>query len=275
MAKKTNVRNTLMFHDYYSRLKTIALAAFEWHGLPGTCNERFLEECLFNYGQAVFVEDPGMSFLNLKVTPSDTLNVYNEPLSYAAFSAGYHRIFPANECVIIRNNLLSKSTDSTIMIFAEKMADIDVAATINIKAQKTPVLIRCDEKTRLSLENIYGQYDGNRPVIFGAKSLEAKPLEVLRTEAPFLADRLREEKRAIWNEALEFLGFNTNPSDKKKERLIVNEVNANNEQIDIQAESMLLTRQMACENINKMFGLNVGVERRVRQTAEMEVAENG
>ena len=69
----------------------------------------------------------------------------------------------------------------------------------------------------------------------------------------------------MWNECLEFLGFNTNPADKKKERLIVSEVDSNNEQIDIQAATMLLCREMACEAINKMFGLNVSVKRRVEE----------
>ena len=276
MARKSSIRNSIMFHDYYARLKAIALSVFEWNGLPDTCNARFLEECLFNYGQAVFVEDPDMSFLNLKVVPSDILNVYNEPRSYTAFSTGYTRQFSADDCVFIRNNYLAKSTDSTIMIFAEKLAEIDVAATVNIRSQKTPILIRCDEKTRFSLQAVYDQFNGNNQVIFGTKSLSEKPLEVLKTDAPFVADRLREEKRAVWNEALEFLGLNTNPSDKKKERLIISEVDANNEQIDIQSSSMLLTREQACKAINEKYGLNVSVCKRVgEKMIESEGVESG
>ena len=275
--KTNSIRNTIMFHDYYSRLKAIALSVFEWEGLPPTCNARFLEDCLFHYGAAVFVKDPQMSFLNLKVVPSDTLNVYNEPLSYHAFSTGYSHIYKREECVYIRNNYLDKSTESTIIIFAEKLAEIDVAIMVNIKAQKTPVLVRCEEKQRMSLEAVYNQFEGNRPVIWGTKSLQEKPLEVLKTDAPFIADKLRDEKRAVWNEALEFLGLNTNPSDKKKERLITNEVDANNEQIDIQAETMLLTRQQACEAINELFNLSVTVRKRVQavEDVETEVDEVG
>lgn len=270
MARKPTIRNTIMFHDYYARLKAIACSVFEWDGLPETCSARFLEDCLFHYGNAVFVNDPEMSFLTLKVTPADTLNVYNEPLAFTAFSTGYSKIFDRENCVYIRNNYLDKSTESTILIFAEKLAEIDVSASVNIRAQKTPVLIRCDEKTRMSLQAVYNQFDGNNQVIFGTKSLAEKPLEVLKTDAPFVADKLREEKRAVWNEALEFLGLNTNPSDKKKERLIVNEVNANNEQIDIQAETMLLTRQQACAEINNKYGLNVSVKRRVQHESITE-----
>ena len=265
MNRVNEIRNTLVFHDYYSRLKNIALSVFEWKNLPETCNARFLENTLFEYGQAVFVEDSLMSFLTLKVTPADRLNVYNEPIGYTAYSTGYNKMYSADDCVVIRNNPLNKSTDSTIMLFAEKLATIDLAMTVNIKAQKTPILIRCDEKTRRTLLEVYRQYDGNNPVIMGLKGLQDNPLDAIVTGAPFVADKLREEKCAVWNEALEFLGLNTNPSDKKRERLIVSEVDANNEQIDIQVETMLAARREACEQINEKYGLNISVEKRVKE----------
>lgn len=276
MAKKFNIRKSWVFHDYYSRLKNIALSIFKWEGLPPSCNERFLEECLFQYGWAVFVDDPEMSYLNLKVNIAGDLNVYEEPLAFQAYSTGYSKIFEADECVCIKNNYLKKSTDSTILLFAERLAKIELTMDVNINAQKTPILIRCDDKTKLSLEAIYNQYEGDKPVIFGTKSLQEKPLETLVTGAPFVCDKLREEKRAVWNEALEFLGINTNPADKKKERLIVDEVDSNNEQIDIQAATMYLCRQNACKAINNMFGLNVSVSKRVDDMKETpETVEEG
>ena len=268
MSRSNEIRKTMVFHDYYSRLKNIALSMFEWKGLPETCNARYLENVLFHNGQAVFVLDDTMSFLTLKVTPADRLNVYDEPIGYTAYATGYNKIYSADDCVIIRNNPLNKSTDSTIMIFAEKLANIDSTITVNIRAQKTPVLINCDEKLRRTLLEVYRQYDGDSPVIMGMKGLQDNPLNAISTGAPFVADKLREEKSAVWNEALEFLGLNTNPSDKKRERLIVSEVDANNEQIDIQVESMLAARREACEAINKKYGLNVSVEKRVKEVTQ-------
>lgn len=265
MRKNYMLKNNIVFQDYYSRLKMIALSIFKWENLPESCNARFLEETLFRYGKAVFVNDSDMGYLNLKVTPADTLNVYEEPLGYTAYSTNYNKIYDRDECVIIRNNPLEKSTDSSMMLFAERLTKIEQSLQVNINAQKTPVLIRCDDKTKQSLETVYAQYEGNSPVIFANKSLGDKPLEVLSTSAPFVSDKLREEKRSVWNEALEFLGINTNPSDKKKERLISVEVEANNEQIDIQALTMLSMRQKACEDINEKYGLDVSVSLRVEE----------
>lgn len=262
-----------IFYDYYTRLKMIALSVFEWENLPETCNQRFLERCLFEYGHAIFVKDANMSYLNLKVTPATYLNVYEEPTAYEAFSTGYTKTYKADECVYIRNNYLAKSTDTTIMIYAKKLTKIDNAMQVNINAQKTPVLIRCEEKTKTSLKNMYAQYEGDMPVIFGVKSLQDRPIEAITTGAPYIVDKLREEKIAVWNEALEFLGINTNPNEKKKERLIVDEVNSNNEEINIQFESMLLCRQKACEDINKLYGLNVSVKKRELESEGLNYGE--
>lgn len=253
------------FHDYYSRLKAIALSIYKWEGLPDSCNARFLEDTLFHYGIAIFVKDETMSFLNLRAAQCGMLNVYNEPTGYNAFSTGYNQYYDVDDCVIIRNNPLEKSTDSTIRLFAERLTRIEMSMGVNINAQKTPILIRCDEKTKTSLKNLYLDYEGNEPVIFGSKALQEKPLEVLKTDAPFVVDKLRAEKHAVWDEALEFLGINTNPSDKKKERLIVAEVDSNNEQIDIQSLTMLASRQKACEEINKKYGLDVKISLRVEE----------
>lgn len=266
MARKIyRIRNHYFFHDYYSRLKNIALSIFKWEGLPDSCNGRFLEDTLYHYGVAGFAKDPEMDYMTLKATQSGQLNVYNEPLSYTLYGTGYNRIYDKDDMVLIRNNPIEKSTDSTIIIYAEKLAVIDLAIQVNINAQKTPVLIRCDEKTRASLEAIYEQYEGNKPVIFGSKSLQDKPLEVLATGAPFVSDKLRQEKSAVWNECLEFLGINTNPADKKKERLVVSEVESNNEQIDIQIATMFASRQRAAKMINEKYGLNVECKLRVEE----------
>lgn len=274
MSRKRNIRQLQVFHDYYHRLKGLALSVFEWEGLPETCNARFLEECLYLYGKALFLNDDEYGFINVKATPSSTLNIYNEPTEYHAYSVDYDKNIAAEDCVYIRNNYLEKSTDTSIILFAERLAKIQLAIETNVNAQKTPLFIRCEEKQRATIEALYNKYDGDIPLIIGSKALSEKPIECIITGAPFVADKLREEKTGVWNEALEFLGINTNPSDKKKERLIVNEVNSNNEQIDLQCQMMLTARQEAAEKINKLYGLNVSVKKRIEGEGGAEGWQN-
>lgn len=272
--KQAHIRQTQIYHDYYCRLKNIAMTVFEWQGLPESCNARFLENCLFHDGQAVFFFDSDLGWLNLKCTPSGELNCYNEPVKLTAYGTGYEpkELNPEN-CVRIWNNEMLRPTEQTVILYAERLALLEMAIRVNINAQKTPILLRCDDKTRKSLEVIYSQYDGNAPVILGSKdALLQNPLEAIVTGAPFVADKLREEKTAVWNEAMEFLGINTNPSDKKRERVFTAEINSNNEQIMNQSETFLHCRQRAAAAMSELSGFDITVERRVKPA---QPAENG
>ena len=60
-----------------------------------------------------------------------------------------------------------------------------------------------------------------------------------------------------------FLGIN-NANMDKRERLVDDEVQANNEQIEMSAQVMLKNRERACELINDLFDTNISVEFRKR-----------
>lgn len=83
----------------------------------------------------------------------------------------------------------------------------------------------------------------------------------MKTDAPYICDKIYELKTKIWNEALTYLGI-SNVSVEKKERLITDEVDRSQGGVLASRYSRLVARQQACEQINKMFGLNVWCEYR-------------
>nr|UWD73954.1 MAG: Connector [Bacteriophage sp.] len=257
----TAALNNATYLDYYKRLRLLALSMFEWENLPDSMNERFLEKTLYMYGLACFCYDNDFGWLSLRCIPSAELNVYEESLKYTAYSINYSKTFNRNEIVLVRNNLDQLPTDMTIHLFARRLYECERTIDINIKAQKTPVLVKCGEKQRLTLKNVYMNYDGNAPVIFGDKDLDTTGFEVLQTNAPFVADKLAEYKRNVWSEMLSFLGVN-NVATEKAERLVTDEVNANNQMVQLAAETMLLTRQQAAKELNELYGFNVKVKLR-------------
>jgi hypothetical protein len=272
--------NILTVNDYYDRLKLIALSLFEWEGLPPTCNARFLEKTLFTYGRAIFVKDKALGYLNLKCTPSGELNFYDEPISYDAYGVSYtNKSFKKDECVLIRNNILERPTDNSVILFTSRLTEAERTIDVNIKAQKTPVIVRCDEKDRLTMINLLKKVEDNEIFIVGSKDLNVDGLKAIKVDAPFVADKVQIYKQDIWNEALTFFGINNANSDKR-ERLITDEVNANNEVISINAQAMLLTRLEACKQIKELYGIDVKVKMRsfdnvVEEKEETEGDDSG
>ena len=266
--RKTNfwesaVMNNATYIQYYNRLIELSIAMFDWTGLPDTIDPRFLELTLFKYGQAVFFEDEVMGYLALTNAVQGGFDVYGYPVASRAYSPSnnYQKNLTLDDSVIIYNNYLRTPSSLDVEVFAKRLYNLDRVIDVNANAQKTPVLIKCAETQRLTMKNLYKEFDGNSPVIFGDNGLNDANFTVLSTEAPYVADRIYQLKTQIWNEALTYLGI-SNINVQKKERLITDEVSRNMGGVIASRYSRLNARQNACEKINKMFGLNVWCEYR-------------
>lgn len=251
------VMNNATFRQYYDRLVELSISMFEWTNLPDTIDPRFLELTLFADGNAVFFKDEEIGFLALQNIIAGPLDVYRIPIHRRAFSVnGYSKDLNNKDSVIIWNNALHKNSMLDVQMFAKRLYNLDRAVDVNANAQKTPILIVCEESQRLTFENLYKEYQGNAPVIKGDKGLNPDAFKVLKTDAPFVADKLYQLKVQIWNEALTFLGI-SNINVTKKERLITDEVTRNLGAIIANRYSRLNARREACKQINRMFGLDI------------------
>ena len=257
--------NSQTYIDYLERMKKICLSMFDWVNLPSTMNSRYLEMCLYYKGQAALLYDEDYGFINTQAADSGYINIYGLPTKINCYSYSYNKMrelyvpntnLPAEEeCILVMNNYQRVPTAATITLFAERLAEAQRAADINIKAQKTPILLLTDKNQELTLRNMYAQYDGNSPVIFGDRNVLAdKPIDSINTNAEFVANDIRTYMEGIWNDFLCFVGINN--LSEKKERLITTEANTNNELINLNMQSYLIPRKQACEEFNAKFGLN-------------------
>lgn len=249
--------NMYSWRQYFDRLRELSMVMFEWTGLPDTVDERFLEKTLFERGNCIFFRDEVIGELALQSANYGQFDVYNVPQRRRAFASnGYQKDLTADDSVIIYNNYLRTNSRLDVEMFAKRLYNIDRAIDTNINAQKTPILLLCEENERLSYLNLYKEYDGNAPVIKGTKGLDLNGFTVLKTDAPWVASDLYELKTQYWNEALTYLGI-SNISNVKKERMITDEVTRNLGGTYASRYSRLEMRRQACEKINAMFGLNV------------------
>lgn len=268
----TELTNQKTYFDYLNRFKKIALSMFEWENLPKGMNQRYLEQCLYYRGQASLLYDNEYGYLNTQCCSNGNLSIYYLPSSLNCYSFGYQqdrKLYTGNinydketgdpiktdQCILVMNNWERIPTALTLELFAYRLYEAQRTADVNIMNSKTPILILTDENQKLALQNAYTQYSGNVPIIFADKNSGLEnSIKSIDTKVDFIADKITEYKKEIWNEALTFLGIN-NLKEDKKERLITDEANSNNELINLNLQSYLIPRQEACKQFNEYFGL--------------------
>ena len=255
--------DALSYQSFYrDRLTDIALSCVKWKNLPEEIDPRFLEWCLFYDGMAIFFKDDiTEKFVCIQVMPSGQFNMYRIPKERTAYAVNGYQNSDLNEnnSVIIYNNLLRKPSVQDIEIYAKKLTNIDLTLNVNVNAQKTPIAIICDETQRLTFQQLYQNYAGNMPFIFGDKGLNRDNVKSINTQADYKGEELNKLKTDIWNEALTYLGV-SNVQYQKKERINTEEINRSMGGAFASRRSRIKARQNAVDEINKMFGLSIEVD---------------
>lgn len=256
--------NDATYIDYLERMKKICLSMFEWENLPTSMNARFIELCLFYNGQCAFLYDDDYGYINTMACDGGYINIYGLPTEIQCYSYRFNQrraLYTVDtgeekgkECILVMNNYERVPTCSTVNLFAKRLAEAQRTADVNIKAQRTPILITTDQKQYFTLKKMYEEYDGNTPAIFADKNvITPDALKSIKTDAPFIANDIMEYKREIWNEFLTFMGISN--LSEKRERMISNEVDSNNELVNLNLQALLIPRKEACKQFNEKYGL--------------------
>lgn len=255
--------NNLTYMQYLNRLTELSVSMFEWKNLPPTVDARYLELHLFETGSMVYFDDDVIGNLCLDCLPSGRLDVYGNPVLRRAYSGynNYQKLLKESNSVIIWNNYLHTNSILEVKMFARRLYNLDRIIDVNANAQKTPVLIQGTEQQRLTLKNLYKEFDGNSPFIFGDKNLDLNSLKCLQTGAPYVCDKLYNLKQMYWNEALTYLGINNTGAQKRERMLSIESSQAQGGTISSRY-SRLQSRREAVKKINAMFGTNIEVNYR-------------
>ena len=256
--------NNKTYIDYLDRMRKICLSMFEWVNLPATMDARFLEQCLYYMGQGALLYDEEYGYLNTMASDGGYINIYGLPTEINCYSYRFNQrrsLYTTDtgeekwkECILVLNNYDRVPTAYTIELFAYRLAEAQRTADVNIKAQRTPILITTDQKQYFTLKKMYEEYDGNTPAIFADKNLiTPDALKALKTDAPEIFNDIMEYKREIWNEFLTFMGISN--LSEKRERMVSSEIDSNNELVNLNLQALLIPRKKACKQFNEKYGL--------------------
>ena len=256
--------NNRTYNDYLDRMRKICLSMFEWVNLPDSMNARFLEQCLYYQGQAALLYDNDYGYLNTMASDGGYINIYGLPTEIMCYSYRFNQrrsLYTTDvgeekdkECILVLNNYDRVPTTYTISLFAYRLAEAQRTVDVNVKAHRTPILITTDQKQYFTLKKMYEEYDGNTPAIFADKNIiTPDALKALKTDAPMVIKDIMDYKREIWNEFLTFMGISN--LSEKRERMISNEIDSNNELVNLNLQALLIPRKKACEQFNEKYGL--------------------
>lgn len=280
MIKYALYENNRQWQDVFNRLFSVCVNIFEWTGLPETCDEWFIEQTLLWRGECCIIYDESRGgFLSLPCTPASAQNLYYENSYYRATSLGYTKEFMAltkynkdifdkilpygntnhrtlTKGVVCQDNITKYPLHETICIYTDKIVDAMRSIDVVAKQLKIPSLIEADEATLTSIQQAVDNIDTNVQAVYTTKNVankfrETKPIQTF--VEPNTMTTLWNHLNNTESKLLTAFGVNNLHTADKKERLLTDEINSNNENIAMNVAYRLDQRLHFCENFNSVF----------------------
>lgn len=282
-------KNELEFRNNFMQLFNLALSAFEWKGLPDTCNERYLELGLMMTGVGMIANDPVYNFVTLRGMPAGAkYNIYGEPSSIHGYGFnGYHREYSCYqqgtadydvEAVICRDNVMMYPYISYINMFAQRITDMMRTIDVAAKKLKVPYIIEVEQGQVASVKQILQNVDNNEESVIGQKSANTVEFKLWPTQVRGdVLKALWESLANIDTRARETLGIESNPNTAKKERQITGEVEANDMFTALNIDHRLRQREIFCQLVKEVHDLDISVKLsdHMREIADIDETGGG
>lgn len=283
LNNNTQQQKSLEEYMYRRLLTELAVNRFKWTGMPEEIDCRFLELTLFYQALSLFYfEERFGKYMAVRGGGIGAINALDQPTEYLAILNGTdgtpNRQLKKDECVPIWANYLRTPDWDVVSIYAKRLSDFDVTVDTNIIGLRHPTVFAVEESERQSFANIFRNIQRGEPAIYGYKNLSPQDLKdklfALNTGVQTNAvTDVQISKSKVWNECMTYLGIN-NSNQEKRERLVEDEVSANNDQVNAFRNIALNARKQACEEINKKFNLNVDVEWNLDSSYDEEEMED-
>ena len=252
------IENIEIYNYYRMRLLSAALAQFEWHGLPETCDPLYFERSLvFRSTAAIYnlPENPD-TWLSTGYVQKGGFNVYGYPAEIDGM--GYNQgAIPVDKFVVCYDNVLKESILPKIELYAKLLYEIHNTFRSNLRQQNTPYIVKSDRRTLLTIRNFFNNLFGYDPVIEVRPEFESRNIEALDVRVDFKGKDMLECLQIVWEQAMNFLGITNGTT--KKERMLDDELAMNRMGDIVSLQTRLLARTDFCNRFNKATGMDISV----------------
>lgn len=263
-AQDANVSLLANEFNYWSNL---AVSRLKWTGLPDTVDERLLNMGLYFYGHVAFFRHETLGLIALPCNNGDRFNLLYQPIQVTA--SGYDNTFTLSntntasehQFEFVRYTPSGMPQAIGVMSLVARMVDIMRAVDVLTQRMKRPYIITCEEKERMTILNLLKKIKDNEDIVLGLKdyglgnrSINVAPTPPV-TDFTTLWDSYRQYETRLYT----ILGID-NKGYEKKERLLVDEVNANNMVIQMADNVNLKELRLGLSRVNSTFGTKIEVD---------------
>lgn len=249
--------------DYYKKLLNTATTVFEWEGLPPGMSSTYVEKKLIEHGSAVFFKDNQLGYIIMEAKATER-NIFDEPVNYTISKLKYNWERSIDDAVYIKAQPEFRLERVNILRTALILLEIDLNIMQNLQNLKTPLIVAADPDQFKNVMTLFEERMETSVAIFQAKKTgQQEKIEdmfsVLDLGVDYNLDNYMAFKREIIAEFLRDYGIEAKDADKK-ERMVVDEININSDQITHNRNIKLKCRQDAAQAINEMFGTSISVK---------------
>lgn len=220
----------------------------------------FVNKELVYKGSIAWFKDEVLGLLALPYINVGELDLYGRPIDIQVIGKnGYTRKLKQGEYVIMYDNMSRIPLIFDILQYSERLALIQRTIDINVKQQRTPRFWQVTSENKKSVLDVLDGIDSMNDTIITYDGLDLGNINLNQAPAPYVTDRLSDEKDKIWNEFLRLIGI-ANTSFEKKERNITDEVILSQGGTIASRFNRFNARKIAIDKINKMFNMNIEIE---------------
>ena len=271
-----HVRNTGLQRYFRKYLLQKAISVFKWT-LPEEWDEDYFKYTLYGLGYiavlntrtfGVICQGGALGGYNLYYRPSYIM--VTNPLLKETITADIDK-----DCAIIKLQPDYSSIMDMVGYYADKMALASEALDMNLVNVKTATIFGATNKTQAeSFKKMYDTLSDGDPAVFIDKQLlddNGQPNWfpfVQNMTQQYISDKILSDMRKIEAEFDTEIGI-PNANTDKAERLITDEVNANNVETATRCELWLESIKKGVDKANSMYNLSISVDWRVNPQTEI------
>lgn len=257
----SQLNNYKTYLAYKLKMMTLAENVFQFKNMNPFIDLAYVNSELVTKGSIAFFKDEVMGLIALPYTSVGSLDIYGRPtkISVIPKNGVYNRILRSDEFVIMYDNDSHLPIYPNIVQSAERLALIKRTIDINIKQQRTPRYFKTSEENQKTIQNILNNVDSEVDTVFTYDNVDLEETTGTLVPAPYVADKLNQDKHEEWAEFLELIGI-TNVSVQKRERVIRDEIICSMGGTIASRYSRFTARKRAIDEINEKFKESIEVE---------------